>query len=288
MTVPAGAQRGFAVQRTAKPRIGTRAKRLFALLLTAVLSQASPAAWEEVPAVAALFREAGVTGTFVLYDPARDLDRGHAARRAQTRYLPASTFKIPNSVIGLATGAVQSVDEPLPYRAEGPAFMPEWERDMGLREAIRLSNVPIYQELARRIGHDRMREYLVRFDYGNRDIGTGVDRFWLDGPLAISAVEQTRFLARLAQDALPVPVDVQRAVRDILLIDSGPGWKLHGKTGWQNAPGVGVGWWVGWVEQDGALHAFALNMDMRGVDDAPHRIALGRASLEALGLLGSP
>jgi beta-lactamase class D len=284
----ADAQRGFAVQGTAKPPAGKSIKRLLAFLLPSVLAQASLAAWEDAPAVAALFRDAGVTGTFVLYDPARDLHRGHAARRAQTRYPPASTFKIPNSVIGLATGAVQSVDEPLPYRAEGPAFLPEWERDMGLREAIGLSNVPIYQELARRIGRERMRAYLERFDYGNRDIGAEVDRFWLDGPLAISAVEQTRFLARLARGALPVPVDVQHAVRDILLIDSGPGWQLHGKTGWQNAPGAGIGWWVGWVEQEGALHAFALNIDMRGADDAPHRIDLGRASLEALGLLGGP
>jgi beta-lactamase class D len=40
-------------------------------------------------------------------------------------------------------------------------------------------------------------------DYGNTEIGTAVDTFWLPGPLKISAVEQTRFLAKLAQDALP-------------------------------------------------------------------------------------
>jgi beta-lactamase class D len=30
-------------------------------------------------------------------------------------------------------------------------------------------------------------------------------------------------------------------------VDAGLGWSLHAKTGWQNAPGAGVGWWVGWV-----------------------------------------
>jgi beta-lactamase class D len=283
----ADARHGFGVRGTAKPRAGQPVKRrVAALALTVFLSQTSLAAWEDAPAVTALFHEAGVTGTFVLHDSARDTDRGHAEARARTRHVPASTFKIPNALTGLATGAVKSVDDPLPYRAKGPAFMPAWERDMGLREAIRLSNVPIFQELARRIGMTRMREHVARFEYGNCDIGTQVDRFWLDGPLAISALEQTRFLARLARAALPVPVDAQRAVRDILLVDSGPGWELYAKTGWQNAPGAGVGWWVGWVEQDGAQHAFALNLDLRDADDAPLRISLGRASLEALGLLG--
>ena len=257
-------------------------------MLTALLAQASPAAWDDAPAVAALFEEAGVSGTFVLHDVARGTDRGHAEARARTRYLPASTFKIPNALIGLATGAVTSVDEPLPYRAQGPAFVPEWERDMGLGEAMKLSNVPIFQELARRIGLPRMREHVARLDYGNHDVGSVVDRFWLDGPLAISAIEQTRFLARLARATLPVAVEAQRAVRDILLIDSGPGWRLYAKTGWQRAPGAGVGWWVGWVEQDGALHAFALNIDIRDAEDAPLRISLGRASLAALGLPGGP
>ena len=249
-------------------------RRVAAHALTVFLSQTSLAAWEDAPAVTAPFHQAGVTGTFVLHDSARDTDRGHAEARARTRHVPASTFKIPNALTGLATGAVKSADDPLPYRAKGPACMPAWERDMSLRETIRLSNVPIFQELARRIGTARMREHVARLDYGNGDIGTQVDRFWLDGPLAISAIEQTRFLARLARVTLPVPVpvpvDAQRAVRDILLVDSGPGWKLSAKTGWQHAPAAGVGWWVGWVEQDGA----------------PLRIMLGRASLEALGLLG--
>ena len=289
MSAGAEAGRSFAVRGAAQLRAGHPVRcRVLAFMLPALLAQASLAAWEDAPAVTALFEEAAVSGTFVLHDVTRGTDRGHAEARARTRYVPASTFKIPNALIGLATGAVKSVDEPLPYRAREPAFMPEWERDMGLREAIRLSNVPIFQELARRIGLPRMREHVARLDYGNRDIGSAVDRFWLDGPLAISALEQTRFLAGLASGTLPVAVDGQRAVREVLLVDSGPGWKLYAKTGWQHAPGAGVGWWVGWVEQDGVLHAFALNMDIRDADDAPLRIALGRASLAALGLPGGP
>src|SRR5690606_10185028 len=119
-------------------------------------------------------------------------------------FVPASTFKIPNTLIGLATGAVKSVDEIFPYGGQPQPFK-TWEKDMGLREAITLSNVPVYQELARRIGLERMQLNLLNMDFGNNEIGTVVDRFWLDGPLKISAVEQTRFLAKLAQGQLLFP-----------------------------------------------------------------------------------
>lgn len=111
------------------------------------------------------------------------------------RFLPASTFKIPNSLIELSVGAVRSVDEVLPYKGPSQPFVKAWAKDMGRREAISLSNVPIYQELARRIGLDRMRENIVRMDYGNKEVGASVDSFWLSGPLKISAVEQALFLA---------------------------------------------------------------------------------------------
>ena len=77
--------------------------------------------------------------------------------RAKKRFTPASTFKIANSLIGLDVSAVKSVDEVLPYGGK-PQRIKEWERDMGLREAIKMSNVAIYQELARRIGIERMRK----------------------------------------------------------------------------------------------------------------------------------
>jgi len=111
--------------------------------------------------------------------------------------------------------------------------------------------------------------------------------YWnlVNGPLKISAVEQTQFLAKLAQDALPFPQEAQKSVREIVLLDQGVNWRLCGKTGWENAPGQGVGWWVGWLEKDGHVHAFALNMDIQRASDGSKRVEVGKASLKALGLL---
>lgn len=240
--------------------------------------------WQESPQVAALFEDAGVTGTFVLHDVGAGSFIGHDRARAERRFSPASTFKVANSLIGLTVGAVSGVDDPLPYTGPPEPFIKAWARDMGLREAIALSNVPIYQALARRIGPDRMRMQLARLDYGNAETGDAVDRFWLDGPLRISAFEQARFMARLAQGTLPLPETAQLAVRDILRLEQRPGWSLYAKTGWENAPGPGVGWWVGWVEKAGRLYVFALNLDIRQATDADKRIPLGKASLAALGV----
>ena len=260
-------------------------KHLFAAVVILLTCKAQAAGWEEQPQIGDLFSSAEVNGTFVVYDVTTQTYRGYNRERAQKRFVPASTFKIPHTLIGLSVGAVKNVDAVLPYRGDPHPFIPAWAEDMGLRKAIALSNVPIYQELARRIGLDRMRDNVVRMDYGNTDIGTAVDQFWLTGPLKISAVEQTQFLAKLAQDALPFPREFQKSVRDIAFLEQGENWRLCGKTGWQNAPDPGVGWWVGWVQNADHIYAFALNMDMRDASDASKRVELGKASLRALGLL---
>lgn len=237
--------------------------------------------WQDNARISEIFEQAGVAGTFVLYDPVKNQLTGHGRSRANTRYPPASTFKIPNTLIGLSTGAVGNVDEVLPYGGEPQRFK-SWERDMNLREAIVASNVPVYQGMARNVGLDRMRDHVAQIHYGNSDIGTSVDTFWLAGPLAISAVEQTRFLAKLADGALPYPAELQASVREISELEQHDGATLYGKTGW--AFEAGIGWWVGWVEKDGHTYPFALNIDMQDIADASKRIELGKASLTVLGL----
>lgn len=256
-----------------------------AVIFTISTSSTAFAGWEENTEVNEIFKNGEVNGTFVLYDTKADNYIGYNKSRAEKRYVPASTFKIPNSLIGLSVGAVNSVDEALPYKSNVPPLSKAWEKDMGLREAIVISNVPIFQELARRISLERMHENVSKINYGNKEIGDTVDTFWLKGPLEISAIEQTQFLAKLAKDELPFPHACQESVREIVLLDQGKNWKLYGKTGWQNAPGQGVGWWVGWVQKGDLMYPFALNIDIQKASDASKRIKLGKASLKVLGIL---
>ena len=265
-----------------------RLHKLTALLLTSLLSTASvlahAAEWRESARIDALFAEAGVRGTLVVHDVTADVYTVHDRPRAQTRFIPASTFKIPNTLIALDSAVVASVDTVLPYGG-GRTARPEWAHDMSLREAIQMSNVPLYQGVVRRIGLERMAENVRKLGYGNADIGAQVDNFWLKGPLAISAVEQADFLQRLAEDRLPFSKAAMAAVRDITRQSCSA--DLHAKTGSGSGPDkdVGLGWWVGWVVKEGHLHTFALNIDAPDAATNAKRVPLGNAALQALGLL---
>ncbi|WP_439573598.1 penicillin-binding transpeptidase domain-containing protein [Phreatobacter sp.] len=257
-----------------------------ALILAAALPLATPAIATGAADLKQPFRAEGVTGTFalvasdggapVLVDPAR----------ARRRYVPASTFKIPNSLIAFEAGAVADADAIVPYGGT-PSRNPAWNRDMSLREAMPISNVPAFQQVARRVGLPAYRDWLARLDYGNRDPGTVVDRFWLEGPLTISALEEAGFNLRLARSGLPASERAQALTRDIVRLEADGGATLHGKTGWFVKRGqTSIGWWTGWVERGSRIHAFTLNIDMPQMAMAPKRLAVGRAILKTLGVYG--
>ena len=150
---------------------------------------------------------------------------------------------------------------------------------------MRNSTVWVYQQFARKIGEAREREYLAKAGYGNADCSGGVDRFWLDGGLRISALEEVAFLQRLYRNELPFRVEHQRLVKDVMINEAGRDWILRAKTGWAARVDAAIGWWVGWVERpDGAVF-FALNIDMAGAADVPKREAIARAILGDLGAL---
>lgn len=234
--------------------------------------------------LSAIFKDHGTSGTFVLYDVAANRMTLVNAERAQTRFVPASTFKIANSLIALETGVVKDENEVIPYGGKPQPFK-QWERDMPMREAIAISNVPIYQELARRIGVERYNQWLRRIDYGNGNPGSEVDQFWLKGPLEISAIEQVSFLARLVRRDLDASKRAQTIVRDILRLENGDGPPLYGKTGWLFSRTPQLGWWVGWVERDNGIFTFALNMDILEKDDVKKRVPIGKALLAKFGVL---
>ena len=81
----------------------------------------------------------------------------HDPVRADTPLLPASTFKIANAAIAVETGVVTGADELFPWDGQ-PRDLEAWNRDLTLGEAMAASAVPVYQEVARRIGAERMAE----------------------------------------------------------------------------------------------------------------------------------
>lgn len=259
-------------------------KHAIAALLLLCASGADAVDWEASAEVAAVFRSAGVDGTFVLYDVDAQRLIGYDRVRAGTRFVPASTFKIPHTLIGLSVRAVRSVDEVLPYGGLPQPFQ-VWEKDMGLRDAIALSSIPIYQELARRIHFLSAGRAWRRPCRGWNTAIAGQAARSIPSGWTVRSGSAPSSRARLAKGQLPFPVSVQEDTLQTILVERREGRDLYAKTGWENAPQQGVGWWVGWVRQEDRVYAFALNIDIRQPGDADRRIELGRASLEALGTL---
>ena len=230
-----------------------------------------------------IFQASGVQGSFAVLDVQRGQLVLVNAERAHQRRIPASTFKIANSLIALELGVVADENEVVSYGGQSQPVK-AWEQDMSIRQAIKVSNVPVFQNLARQIGLQRYRAFLRKLSYGNGSVGSDVTSFWLKGPLRISPVEQTRFLADLATNNLPVSNRTQDIVRDILLLENKGTAQLHGKTGWTTTPDPDLGWFVGWVERGAEVHAFALNIDMRSRQDAKLREGIAHALLDELGV----
>jgi beta-lactamase class D len=229
-----------------------------------------------------------VTGTFVLFDVQQQTLVGYNKNRAETLYTPASTFKIFNALIGLEHGAVKNVDDILfKYTGQTDLFLDSWKQNTSLRSGMKVSHVPAFQALARKIGMERMQTSLNQLNYGNKKLGNKVDEFWLESDtLKISPIQQTELIAKLATQALPLSKKSQTDVKEILLLDTINGWNLYGKTGWATRGyKPSIGWFVGWIERDDKIYSFALNIDIEDKSYLAKRIPLTKKVLEAYGLL---
>jgi beta-lactamase class D len=211
------------------------------------------------------FFDEGTVGTFVGYKTGDYLIIASDKVRSGEAKLPASTFKIPNSLIALETGVVADPDKDV-FKWDGVVRSIEpWNKDHTLRSAIAASAVPVYQEIARRIGPERMQKYVDLLEYGNRDIGGGIDQFWLTGNLRIDPMQQVDFVDRLRRGVLPVGKRSQELVRDILTVTKVGDATIRFKSGLLGAElgKPSLGWMVGWVEKGGDQTVFALNLDVR-------------------------
>src|SRR6476620_2065658 len=209
------------------------------------------------------FFEVGTVGTFVGYKVDDYLMIASDKVRSGEARLPASTFKIPNSVIALETGVVADPDKDI-FKWDGVVRSIEaWNKDHTLRSAIAVSAVPVYQEIARRIGQERMQKYLDLFEYGNRDIGGGIDQFWLTGDLRIDPIQQIDFVDRLRRGVLPVSKRSQELVRDILPTTKVGDSIIRAKTGLLGAEtgNPSLGWLVGGTRTGSTTTVFAMNME---------------------------
>jgi len=194
-------------------------------------------------------------GIFLLYDLKANKLVEYKGLSKDTMLIPASTFKIPNSLIGLETGAVK--DELTEFKWNGTTYQNQaWNKDQSLREAFQNSTVWYFQELARKIGEKHMKKYLAQFNYGNQNTGGGIDKFWLSGDLRISPLQQLEFLKGLWKEELKLSKKTTKTMKKVFLVEKKGESTLYAKTGWGFTDGSDIGWYMGVVENQKSTYFF--------------------------------
>jgi beta-lactamase class D len=238
-------------------------KLLFVVcILCPFLFSCSPNNVTEDNSLKKYFDSSNVTGCFALFDNGQ----GHFTiynlkRYRDSSFTPASTFKIVNSLIGIQTGVIS--DENMVIKWDGiKRWNEDWNKDLSMAEAFKVSAVPYYQEVARRIGHDTMKKWIDTLGYGNKDIGGPIDSFWLNNHLKITPDEELGLVKKLYFDQLPFFKRTQQIVRKVMLREDNSNYKLSYKTGWGNREnGNQIGWIVGWIEENKHPYFFVLNIE---------------------------
>ena len=213
------------------------------------------------PEFQSIIDSSDVKGSILIYDLNKDIYYSNDFEWSNKGNLPASTFKIANSIIGLETGVIEN-DSVIFKWDGGKKWLKNWEQDLILRDAFQFSCVHCYQEVARKVGSKRMNDYVSKLNYGNLEIdSTNIDKFWLEGESRISQMQQIDFLKRLYNFELPISKRTESIMRNIMLIEETDQYKLSGKSGLSNNNGEYNGWFVGFVEFKNNTYLFATNLE---------------------------
>ena len=260
------------------------------LAIVSVISGCSPNNVHTDESLGKYFKENNLEGCFALYNNNNgQVTVYNLGRYRDSSFLPASTFKIVNSLIGLQTGKIEN--ENMVIKWDGvDRGMPEWNRDLTMTEAFRVSAIPYYQEVARRIGKDTMQRWLDSLHYGSQKITTRIDTFWLDNSLRISPDEQLGLMKRLYFNQLPFYRYNQEIVKKAMLFENKPEYRLGYKTGWGNFGPQNprqIGWVVGWIEENNHPYFFVLNFESKdkNVDMVTLRMKILKGILSQLGFM---
>lgn len=233
----------------------------------------------------------GFDATLVLYEQTSDQTWVYNPDKIQIGTLPCSTFKIPNTLIGLENGLLKHAGTVLQRDAakypEQDWWPQSWRVDQAnLKDAFRASMVWFYCTLADRVSNVVIAEHLKNWKYPvPKDLTPG-HYFWIEGNYGVSPVDQVAFLRRFYNDELGLKPETTATMKEIMLLEEGEGYRFSGKTGLCRLPdNTKVGWLIGFVEHKKGLYFYAMRLEADAYDKImKHRVPLIRQLFKNLNL----
>lgn len=210
------------------------------------------------------FEDCSINGSITIYDYRANKWISSDINDSNTGTLPASTFKILNTLIAIETDVVSDEKEIFIWPGKADTvkygYRPEIYHDMNLQEAFKLSAVWVYLELAKKIGSENYNKFLTLCNYGNKDISVNDPDFWNFGNLAISPANQIEILIGIYEETLPFSSRSYEILKNIMVEERTENYTLYAKTGWTRYGGKDTGWWVGYVERKENVWFFATRL----------------------------
>ncbi|MCW8931254.1 MAG: class D beta-lactamase [Gammaproteobacteria bacterium] len=252
--------------------------KLFRIIL---LLSISPIVFASETDIAKLYQSHGITGSLMIQSLDGEHEYQYNSNMNDKGYIPASTFKIPNTLIALEEGVIKDQNSLIKWDNVKRDY-DAWNKDQTLKTAFSVSCVWCYQKFSRKIGEKKYKDYLSRFDYGNGKTGEDISTFWLEGDLRMSVRQQIIFLKKVYKQKLPIKKSSYETLKAIMLSEETPTYRMWSKTGWAGKDG----WFVGYIEIDKKIWFFANHIEIHSKDDLALRKKLTLEAFKLLGIMG--
>ncbi|WP_400163530.1 BlaR1 family beta-lactam sensor/signal transducer [Brevibacillus sp. TJ4] len=227
---------------------------------------------------------AGFEGSFVLYDSRADSYRIFNEPKSVTRVSPDSTYKIFLALFGLESDSITSEQSLITWN--GVQYPYEaWNQDQTVYTALENSTNWYFDEVDRRIGLDRVRDYVKRTGYGNGKVSGGTSPYYLESSLTISPVEQVQLLHAFYTNQWGFAEQNVQTVKEAIRLEEKDGKVLSGKTGTGTVNNKNQnGWFVGYVETEGNTYFFATNIQREDGSDGRKAAEITLSILQKKGI----
>ena len=173
---------------------------------------------------------------------------------------PDSTYKIYDALFGLEDGVITLDNSMLEWNGELYPF-DAWNASQDLQSAMTHSVNWYFQEVDERLGADRLRSYIRKIGYGNKNISGDFSTCWMEASLKISPVEQVELLTKLYNNDFDFAPENVSAIKDAICLSASVQGTFYGKTGTGRVDGQDInGWFVGFIETTDNTYFFATNI----------------------------